>query len=75
MTSLHITIAVLVLELALFFLCVMLGRRPADPLRPRIIPYNAIMIFLFVAMLATAAHIVSLVTGHQLMPRRKLGIR
>ena len=75
MTSLQITIAVLVVEIALFVLCVLAARRPIDPLRPRLIPYNVIMIMLFVAMLATTAHIISLMTGHQLMPRRGKGMR
>ena len=75
MTSLQVTIAVLVVEIALFVLCVLAARRPIDPLRPRLIPYNVIMIILFVAMLATTAHIISLMTGHQLMPRRGKGMR
>ena len=75
MTSLQITIAVLVVEVALFALCVLAARRPNDPLRPRLMPYNLIMILLFVAILATTAHIISLMTGHQLMPRRGKGMR
>ncbi len=74
-TPLIITLSVLAVELALFVLCLVRARRPIDPLRPRLIPYNLIMILLFVAMLATTAHIISLVTGHQLMPRRGKGMR
>jgi len=75
MTSLQITIAVLVVEIALFGLCVRAARRPIDPLRPRLIPYNVIMLALFVAILATTAHVISLMTGNQLMPRRGKGMR
>ena len=75
MTSLQITIAVLVVEIALFALCVLAARRPIDPLRPRLMPYTLIMILLFVAIRATTAHIISLMTGHQLMPRRGKGMR
>ncbi len=76
MTSpLAITIGVLILELVLFGLCVLQARKPVDPLRPRLLPYNVIMILLAVAILATAAHIITLWTGHQLMPRQKRGIR
>ena len=75
MTSLQITIAVLVAEITLFALCVLAARQPVDPLRPRLMPYNLIMILLFVAILATTAHIISLMTGHQLMPRRGKGMR
>ena len=75
MTSLQITISALVVEITLFVLCVLAARRPIDALRPRMIPYNFIMIALFVAMLATTAHIISLMTGNQLMPRRGKGMR
>ena len=74
-TSLALTIGVLLLELAVFGLCFIRARRPVDPLRPRLLPYNIIMIFLALAILATAAHIITLVTGHQLMPRQRKGIR
>jgi hypothetical protein len=74
-SSLGITIGVLVLEVALFAFCIYQARKPIDPLRPRLLPYNVIMIFLAVAIFATAAHIVTLMTGQQLMPRQRKGIR
>lgn len=70
-----ITLAVLAVELALFLVCLYRARQPVDPLRPRLLPYNLIMIFLAVAIFATLAHIVSLYTGQQLMPRRGKGMR
>ena len=74
-TNLIITLLVLTAEVAVFLLCLVRARRPIDPLRPRLIPYNLIMILLAVAIFATLAHIVSLVTGQQLMPRRGKGMR
>jgi hypothetical protein len=73
--QLKITFLVLAAEVILFAVCTIRARRPFDPLRPRIMPYNAIMIFLAVAIMATVAHIISLMTGHQLMPRRGKGMR
>lgn len=74
MTSpMAITLGALALEILLFAACLARARRPVDPLRPRLLPYNVIMIFLAVAIFATLAHIISLYTGHQLMPRRRKG--
>jgi hypothetical protein len=73
--QLIITLLVLAAELGLFALCVVISRRPIDPLKPRLVPYNIIMIFLAVAIFATAAHVISLLTGQQLMPRQRKGMR
>ncbi len=73
--QLIITLLVLAAEVGLFVLCVIVSRRPIDPLKPRLIPYNIIMIFLAVAIFATAAHVISLLTGQQLMPRQRKGMR
>lgn len=64
-----ITVGVLVLEIAIFAGCYVVQKRPADPARPRIAPYNAIMMLLAVMMLATAAHVISLGTGQKVQPR------
>lgn len=74
-TDMMITLAVLAVEVVLFLLCLMRIRQPVDPTRPRLLPYNIIMIFLVVAIFATIAHIISLITGHQLQPRRGKGMR
>ncbi len=70
-----ITLLVLAAEIALFAFCLHRARQPIDPLRPRLVSYNAIMVFLAVAIMATLAHIISLVSGHQLMPRQRRGMR
>lgn len=74
-TQLAITLVILAAEIGLFLFCLVRVRQPVDPLRPRLLPYNVIMIFLTVAIFATLAHIISLVTGHQLAPRRGKGMR
>lgn len=73
--SLAITLLVLAGEIGLLAFCYHRSRKPIDPLHPRLVPYNIVMIFLVVAIFATVAHIVSLVTGQQLMPRRRRGLR
>jgi hypothetical protein len=73
--SLIVTLLVLAAELGIFAFCLHRVRQPPDPLRPKLIPYNIVMVFLVVAIFATVAHIISLVTGQQLMPRRGRGMR
>ena len=74
-TELIITVAVLLAEIALFAFCYFQSKKPADPLKPRMIPYALIMVILSAVILATLAHIVSLVTGSQVQPRRPKGMR
>ena len=72
--ELTITFLALVIELALFLFCRAQLRRPVDVTRPRLIPYNAVMIVVGLAALATLAHLISLLTGHQIAPRRPRGM-
>ncbi|MBD24607.1 MAG: hypothetical protein CMG46_06335 [Candidatus Marinimicrobia bacterium] len=74
-TQLIITVAALLAEIALFAFCYFQSKKPADPLKPRMIPYALIMVILSAVILATLAHIVSLVTGSQVQPRRPKGMR
>ncbi len=74
-TQMIITALVLAAEIALFILCIVRARKPADPLRPRLIPYNAVSVFLILAIFATIAHLISLFTGQPLLPRRGKGMR
>jgi hypothetical protein len=73
--DLIITSIVLLIEIVLFAVCYFQSQKPADPLKPRVIPYALIMILLVGAILATLAHMVSLVTGQQLAPRKPKGMR
>jgi len=67
-----ITLGVLVLELLVFGLCYVRAKQPPNPMKPRLLPYALIMIFLGLAVFATTAHVISVTTGHQLMPRNKM---
>ena len=73
--SMLITLLVLAAEIGLFVFCLIRTRRPIDPLKPRMLPYNLILIILAVAIFATLAHIISLLTGQQLLPRQRKGMR
>lgn len=72
--DLNATIGLLVVELVLLGICIWQDRKPADPMKPRLLPYRLMMLVLVVIGLATAAHIVALLTGNPVMPRRKMGI-
>ena len=73
--ELAITVAALLIEIVLIAFCYIQTKRPADPLKPRLISYPFLMIVLVAVMLATIAHIVSLMTGQQVQPRRPKGMR
>ena len=67
--ALALTIVFLLIEVALILLCRWKLKQPANPARPRLMPYGTIILVLFITAMATAAHTVSLVTGHTLAPR------
>lgn len=60
-------------ELILFGLCYWRLRQPVNPAKPRLLPYRLIMLTLVVVLLTTLAHIIALVTGNPVVPRRKMG--
>ena len=72
--SLNATIGLFVVELLLLGICIWQERKPADLLKPRLLPYRLFMLILVVMSLATAAQIVALVMGNPVMPRRKMGM-
>ncbi|MBP02463.1 MAG: hypothetical protein CMM25_06615 [Rhodospirillaceae bacterium] len=72
--ELLITCAILVLELALIAFCFYKSKQPPNPLKPRLVNYQLIILFLVLFALATLAHIISLVTGTQVQPRRRRGM-
>jgi uncharacterized iron-regulated membrane protein len=72
--SMSLTVGLIIGQLILLGLCYWKDRQPVDPLRPRLLPYRLIMLVLVVAFLGTAAHLVSLLTGNPVVPRRgKMG--
>jgi hypothetical protein len=72
--ELAITIAALLIEGGLIALCYYRAKQPPDPLKPRILNYGLMSIFLTLLLLATLAHTISLITGKQVEPRRKRGL-
>ena len=70
--SLVITLALLVVQVALLLFCRVQLKKPVDPLKPRMLPYGAIMIFATLGIFVTLAHSISLMTGEQLQPRNKM---
>lgn len=72
--GLNVTIGVLVVQLLLFAICFWQDRKPVNPGKPRLFPYRLVGLLLIVTSLATLAHLIALVTGSPVMPRRgKMG--
>ncbi|MDX2223111.1 MAG: hypothetical protein SFV21_10200 [Rhodospirillaceae bacterium] len=69
-----ISLGLLVLEAGLIALCILDQRKPPDPLKPRLLPTKWILPILVVAFLATLAHVLTLLTGQQVQPRRMKGM-
>ena len=72
--DLSVTYAFLAAELALFALCYMRDRKPINLAKPKLVPYKLIMLILIVILLATMAHIISMLTGQPVKPRSKMGM-
>jgi len=70
--ELIITLAILAIEIALFVLCYVKMKQPPNPLKPRLVPYSLIMIFLTLAIFTTLAHTISVTTGHRLEAKNKM---
>lgn len=66
--SLSLTLVVLAVALAVAVLANWRERRPR-PGNPSLVPYTAIQIVAIVVFVLMAAHLVSLLTGHQLTSR------
>jgi hypothetical protein len=73
-TELLITLVVLLVEVAILGLCYVRARKPVNPLRPRLIPYAPVILFLGLAILVTAAHTISVLQGHRLEGRTNKGM-
>jgi hypothetical protein len=68
-SGLIITLAVLAAEIGLLLLCRRQLKRPVNPMKPKLLPYGALMIFLALGIFVTLAHTISLVTGVTLAPK------
>lgn len=75
--SLPFSIGLLIADIALIWLLLRYTNRPIDPKRIPLVPRSVVMLgilLLLVGGLVIGAHIVSLVTGHQLQARRRRGM-
>lgn len=75
MDELYSTLGLLVVEIAVLAYLTYQSRKPPTPGQVRLFPYGALSLVVFVMILLTAAHLVSLLTGTQLQPRRPKGVR
>jgi|GEM_PF-4985449 len=74
-TELSATIGALVAEIALLVFFFMQGRKKPVPGRVRVFPYTAATVVMMLLILMTTAHLISLLTGTQLTPKRPKGMR
>ncbi len=75
--SLYFTVGLLLPDPALTWWLIRYTRRPIDPRRIPLVPRSVItllLLLLVVVALVIGAHIVSLLTGEQLKPRRRRGM-
>ncbi len=70
--SLTITLGLLVVEFIVIGVCYWQDKKPPDPAKPRLFPYRFVMVTMAVIILGTLAHVITLVTGNQVMPRNKM---
>ena len=67
--GLELTIAILVVACAVFVGAIFISRKPAEPGRVRMIPYGGLQFLAIAAILVTAAHLITLLTGTPLIGR------
>jgi hypothetical protein len=70
-----ITLCALAIEVSLLVFFVVQSRKPLTPGKVRLFPYTIAIVFMTLVILVTAAHMVSLLTGTQLQPKRPKGMR
>ena len=68
--SLELTIALLVVSVALAGVAFVMQRRPRDGFDPPLVPWTAIQVVAVVVAMLMAAHLVSLATGQPFKGRR-----
>jgi ABC-type transport system involved in multi-copper enzyme maturation permease subunit len=70
-----VTLAILVAEIGLLLFCFFQSRKPPIPGKVRVFPYTLAIIVLTLLVFLTVAHLISLLTGTQLQPKRPKGMR
>jgi len=71
-TELIITLCIVAGLFTLLALCIVRVRQPPNPMKPRLLPYGIITIFITLALFLAMAHTVSILTGHKLEGRTKM---
>jgi len=74
-SDLALSAGLLVVELVLFAIFFIRSKHPPTPGQVRVFPYAAALIILVVVIFVTSAHVISLITGTPLQPRRMKGMR
>ena len=74
MIELIITLILLILEIALIAYFYYKAKQPPNPLKPRMVNYGLLILFVSLTSIATLAHVVTLATGKQVKPRRNRGM-
>ena len=64
--NLPITLAIVALTAAIFVVAVIRGKKPAEPLKVRMVNYHVVQIVCIVVILVMGAHLVTLITGSPL---------
>jgi hypothetical protein len=72
--DLYTALGVMAATVVLFVICYIQDHKPVNVAKPRMLPYRLIMMVLIVAFLAMAAHVISLLTGQPIVPRKKIGM-
>jgi hypothetical protein len=72
--ELAITIVIMLAEIGAIAYCYYKAKQPPDPLKLRFINYTLVIIVLALLFIATLAHVITLVTGSQVKPRRRRGM-
>ena len=72
--ELAVTLVVLLITIGLIALSYYKAKQPPNPLKPRLINYPLLTILLALVFLAVLAHVVSLLTGSEVQPRRRRGM-
>jgi hypothetical protein len=72
--DLNTSLGIMAATVVLFAICYIQDRKPVNVAKPRMLPYRLIMLLMIVAFLAIAAHVIGLLTGQPIVPRRKMGM-
>ncbi len=73
--NLPVTLAIVAVTVAIFVLAVIRGKKPAEPLKVRMVNYHVVQIVCIVVFLVMGAHLVTLIMGAPLTGGAQAGRR